>query len=133
MSKSLIYTVNDKTQNVLDGGLVNLGTVVRRFGCNCALVGNGIVLEGTGYYTIDVTASVSPTEVGAATLTAYKDGAPIPGMSVTGDVTAAGDSVSLALSGVVRLPCCSSATTITFGLSGVDADVLNFPVTIRKE
>lgn len=132
MSKSLIYTVNANTQSVLDGGLVNLGTVVRRFGCNCELSGNGIVLDGVGYYNISVAATVIPAVAGTVTLTAYKDGVTIPGLTVSETVADVDSSVALSLNGVVRIPCCGSATTITFEISGVDVDVINFPVVVEK-
>lgn len=132
MSKSLIYTVNANTQSVLDGGLVNLGTVVRRFGCNCELSGNGIVLDGVGYYNISVAATVIPAVAGTVTLTAYKDGVAIPGLTVSETVAEVDSSVALPLNGVVRIPCCGSATTITFEISGVDVDVINFPVVVEK-
>lgn len=132
MSKSLIYTVNANTQSVLDGGLVNLGTVVRRFGCNCELSGNGIVLDGVGYYNISVAATVIPAVAGTVTLTAYKDGAAIPGLTVSETVADVDSSVALPLNGVVRIHCCGSATTITFEISGVDVDVINFPVVVEK-
>ena len=95
MSKSMIYTVNSSVQNVLDGGQISLGTVVRRFGCNCELSGNGIVIEGVGYYKIDVAATVIPSEIGTATLSAYKDGVEIPGASTSAEVTAADTAVAL--------------------------------------
>ena len=128
----MIYTVNSNIQSVLDGGQINLGTVVRRFGCNCELSGNGIVIEGVGYYKIDVAATVIPSAIGTATITAYKDGVEIPGATASAEVTAADTAVAIPLDGVVRLMCCDSASTITFVLSGVDADVVNFPVTIQK-
>ena len=132
MSKSLIYTVNANTQTVLDGGLVNLGTVIRRFGCNCALSGNGIVLEGAGYYKINVNATAIPSAAATITVTAYKDGTSITGITASETVADTDTSVSLAAEGVVRIPCCAAASTITFAVSGVDSDVSNFAVVIEK-
>lgn len=132
MSKSLIYTVNESAQNVLDGGLANLGAVVRRFGCNCALSGNGIVIDGVGYYRISAIATAIPDAAGTLTLTVLKDGVPVTGLIADETVAAADTSVTLPLNGVVRIPCCGSAATLTFQLSGVDCDVTNIAVTVEK-
>lgn len=132
MSKSLIYTVNANTQSVLDGGLVNLGTVVRRFGCNCALSGNGIIVDGVGYYDIKATATVIPSVAGTVSVTALADGTPITGIVATETVADVDTSVTIPLSGVLRIPCCGSASTITFEVSGVDVDMTNFAATVEK-
>ena len=40
MSKSLLQTANVAEQIVTDGGVVNPGVIVRRYGPNCNLNGN---------------------------------------------------------------------------------------------
>lgn len=59
MSKAGIYTVNSGAQTVAVGGVINLGSINRRFGRECCepimdLNGSGITLNEPGYYDIDV-------------------------------------------------------------------------------
>ena len=61
MSKSLIQTSNISSQNVAVGSVISLGSVLRRFGCNCRLNGSTVEVEGEGYYIIDVCATATPT------------------------------------------------------------------------
>ena len=45
MSKSLIYTALTAPVDVLAGGAIPLGTIIRRYGCAVNLNGNGIALS----------------------------------------------------------------------------------------
>ena len=58
MSKSLIQVANQSPQTVALNGIITLGSTQRRFGCNCRLSGNGIEVDGAGYYTVDASATV---------------------------------------------------------------------------
>ena len=131
MSRSLIYTVNGNPQEVIADGAVSLGTVIRRYGCNLALSGDGIVARGAGYYTIDGSLTVVPTAAGEITATMYRDGVAIPGATATVTAAAAGDYVALPIVGVVRETCCDSASTITCALSAA-AGVTNVAMKIEK-
>ena len=51
MSKSLIQTVNQSSQVVAANSIIDLGSVIRRFGCNLRLNGNAVEVDGAGYYT----------------------------------------------------------------------------------
>ena len=48
MSKSLIQTVNQSSQVVAANSIIDLGSVIRRFGCNLRLNGNAIEVDGVG-------------------------------------------------------------------------------------
>ena len=87
MSKSAIYTVNQSAQNVAVNGIINLGTIIRRFGPNLDLSGDAIMLNGAGYYDIDASITLAPTAAGNVTITAYKDNVAIPGATATEAVT----------------------------------------------
>lgn len=67
--KSLIYTANTSNTAVAVGGVLPLGTVNRRYGCNIDLSGNGIVLTGTGYYDVDSSFTATATAAGNVTIT----------------------------------------------------------------
>ena len=42
MSKSALYTANTSTQNVAVNNVINLGSIIRRYGCNLDLSGSNI-------------------------------------------------------------------------------------------
>lgn len=106
MSKSLIQTANQSPSPVAVGGTIPLGTVLRRFGCNCRLSGNAVEIEGAGYYTISGTVTLAPTAIGNVTVSVQCDNVPISGATVTGSVSTVGNSVTLPVETTVRLGCC---------------------------
>ena len=134
MSKSAIYTVNQSAQNVAVNGIINLGTIIRRFGPNLDLSGDAIMLNGAGYYDIDASMTLAPTAAGNVTITAYKDNVAIPGATATEAVATANDPVNISISSLVResCPCCEGLSSITFVLTGTAASVTNAAVVIQK-
>lgn len=134
MSKSAIYVANQTTQEVADNGLINPGVTIRRFGCNIHLSGTAINLSGSGYYNVDASFTVVPTEEGEITVTLYKDGVAIPGATATETAAAAGDSVNLFISALVReyCPCGDSSSNITFVLTDGAASITNTGIVVEK-
>lgn len=131
MSKSLLYAVNDTPQDVAAGGTAALGSVVRRFGCNAVLSGNGVILRGQGYYNIDCIIVAEAAAAEEITATLYRDGVAIPG--ATASATADADSsVTLPIIGVVREQCCDSSSTITCRISA-GATLTNVALRVVKE
>ena len=134
MSKSIIYTANNSAQNVAVNGTLNLGTVIRRYGCNLNLSGDAIQVAGTGYYDIDASITLAPTAAGNVTITVYKDGLLIPGATASETVAAANDLVNLSIAAVVRenCGCCDGISNLTFVLTGTAASVTNIAVSVEK-
>ena len=134
MAQSAIYVVNNSVQDVAAGGIINLGTIIRRFGRNLNLSGNGIQVAGEGYYDINASITVSPSTDGEVTVTGYKDGVAIPGLIATETAAAAGDYINLSLVGLIREACycCESLSSLTFVLSGLNASVTNVAVVVKK-
>lgn len=134
MSKSAIYTVNSSAQNVAVNGIIDLGTVVRRFGNSFTLSGNGIRVCGGGYCDLDASFTLAPTAVGNVTITAFKDGVAIPGATATASVSTANNPVNISLSSMFREPCqcCDGCSSITFQLTGTAASVTNTAVVMEK-
>ena len=134
MSKSLIQTVNESTQTVAENSIISLGSVNRRYGCNLRLSGNGIEVQGEGYYDIDATVTVSPTTVGNVTVSAYKNGVQIPSATATGSTGAEGDIVTLPIVATIRqgCGCCVGADTLTFVLEAGAGTVSNISVRVEK-
>lgn len=132
MSKSLIQTANQSSQAVAVGSVISLGSVLRRFGCNCRLNGNAIEIDGTGYYTVTGTVTLAPTSAGDVTVAIYKNGVQVSGATATGSVTTAGNSVTLPLVTTIRQGCCcDSAESLTCVLVSGASTVTN--VSLRAE
>lgn len=132
MSKSLIQTTNQSSQTVAVGSIISLGSVLRRFGCNCRLSGNAIEIEGEGYYKIDANVSLAPSAVGNVTVALYKDGVQIPSAIAYGSVSTADNSVTLPITTTVRQRCCDSASSLTLVLTAGASTVNNVSVRVDK-
>jgi len=133
MGKSLIYTVNNAPQTVDANGIVNPGTIIRRYGCNFNLMGNAVTLSGNGYYDITANVVVTPDAVGNITATLLKNGAPIPGATATGSVATVGYTTTLTIPPVEREFCCCEQTeVITLQLSDA-ATVENYTFKAVRE
>lgn len=120
--KSAIYTANQRPYSTTLTATqpttqLELGTVVRRFGCNTQLSGNGILLDGQGYYDIDANVTITPEVAGDYTISIYEDGVAVPGAQQTITVPAASDAIAFNIPALVRLQCCSSSATLTLVLS----------------
>lgn len=120
--KSAIYTANQRPYPTTltasqPAAQLELGTVVRRFGCNAQLSGNGVLLDGQGYYDVDANVTITPEVAGDYTVALYEDGVAVPGAQQTVTVPAAGDAIAFNVPALVRLQCCSSSATLTLVLS----------------
>lgn len=134
MSKSAIYTANTSTQDVAIDGIINPGTVVRRYGPNLTLSGNAIQLDGAGYYDIDASFVVAPAAAGNVTVTMYKNGIIVQGATSSATVAAGDDSVTLNISALVRefCNCCEGLSNLTFVLSENASAVTNVAIVVQK-
>ena len=133
MGKSLIQTTNQSAQTVAAGSIISLGSVLRRFGCNCRLSGNGIEVDGEGYYIIDASVSVAPTAAGAVTVALYEDGVQIPGAIAYDSVSVAGNATNMAISTTIRKGCaCTGASNITAVLVAGASTVNNISLRVVK-
>ena len=130
MSRSMLYTVNDTAQDVAENGTINLGTVVRRFGCNLAMSGNAILAEGNGYYDVDASITLTAPEAGTLTVSLRNNGVDVPGATATVDVTANG-TFAIPIVGVIR-SCCCETPSLAFVLTGAAATVENIAVKTVK-
>jgi hypothetical protein len=133
MSKSLIQTANQSTQVIAENSIIGLGSVQRRYGCNLKLSGNGIEVDGAGYYEIDADVTLTPNSIASATVALYKNGVQIPGAVATGSVSTAGNSVTLPLTATIRQGCeCDGASNITVVLVSGASTVNNISVRVVK-
>ena len=114
MGKSLIQVANPSNQAVTADSIITLGSVIRRYGCNCKLSGNAIELYKGGYYKVNGTVSISSTAAGNVTVGLYQDGVQYPGAIAYGTAAGAGDFVTLPIQTTVRIedPCGSANLTL---------------------
>lgn len=139
--KSAIYTANTSPVTLTltaqqPTAILPLGTTVRRFGQNIRLSGNGILIDGEGYYDVDASVTLTPAAAGDYTVTLYKDGVAVPGATQTITAVAAA-AISFNLDALVRLQCCNSSASLTLVLSTtatLPADVVvnNVGVVVEK-
>lgn len=131
MSRSFIYTANTNAQTVAEDGVVQPGSIIRRFGCNLNLNGDAVSVFGDGYYDLDAIVVAEPVAAGAITATLYENGVPIPGATASTTATAA-SPVTLPIIGAVRKTCCGGVSSITCVLSGA-ATVTNYAFRAERK
>lgn len=118
--KSAIYAANQSQSSITisvsqPSVIVPLGTVIRRFGCELQLSGNGIVIDNNGYYDVQANVTVTPAAAGNYTLTLFKDGVAVPGAVQQINATA-GNPVGFNIPAIVRQSCCASSV-LTLAIS----------------
>ena len=133
MSRSLIQTTNTTSSYVALNGTIPLGSVLRRFGCNCRLNGNKIEIEGTGYYTVTATVSLQPEAAGAVSVALYENNVAVPSAVATGTAAAIGDDVTLTIVTTVRETCCEGASSLALVLTEGPSTVTNVSLRVEKE
>lgn len=129
--KSALYAVLQTPTAVAVDGVIPLGSLIRRYGCDISLNGNAVNLSGAGYYDVDVSITVAPTAAGTVTATLVKDGVAIPGATASADA-AAGASAVLSFPALVRQACCASGSALTLVLSGAAATVNNVALRVQR-
>ena len=134
MSKSLIQTYNQSTQNLTEGSTISLGSVLRRYGCDLKLSGNAIEITGKGgYYEISGTITLAPTATGNVTVAAYLDGVQIPSAVATQTIGTANDVVTLPITTTIRKGCnCDGASQLTLVLVDGASAVSNVSLRVEK-
>lgn len=134
MAKAFAFIANNTPQTITGGGVVNPGTAVHGFGCTCCgrtiqLSGTNINLRETGYYSVDVGATVSASDAGNVTLSLYQDGALVTQGSET--ISAANDPASISFPAGVKVNCNSVLTLVVTSTAG-DPIVTNVYTTVEK-
>lgn len=135
MSKAGIYTVNSGAQAVAVGGVINLGSINRRFGRQCCeevlnLNGSSITMNEPGYYDVDVAVTALPTAAGPVTIAVFQDGVAVPGSTNSVQGTA-GNPVNLVSLPLVRVRC-GSASNLTVVLVNGAGTIANISVKVLK-
>lgn len=134
MAKAFAFIANNTSQTITGGGVVNPGIAVHGFGCTCCgrtiqLSGTNINLRETGYYSVDVGATVSASAAGNVTLSMYQDGELVAQGSET--IAAENDLASISFPAGVKVNCSSVLTLVATSTAG-DPIVTNVYTTVEK-
>ena len=132
--KSALYTAMQTPTAIPVDGILPLGSIIRRYGCDANLNGNAVNITNAGYYDVDVSVTVAPTAAGTVTVTLVKDGVPIPGAtaSTASAAAAAGAPTVLSFPALVRQPCCASGSALSLVLTGAAATVNNVALRVQR-
>ena len=130
--KSALYTAMQTPTEVAVNGVIPLGSLIRRYGCDITLNGNAVNIVGKGYYDVDASITVAPTAAGTVTATLYKDGVAVPGATASATAAAADDVVNLNIPALVRQVCCAAGSALTLVLTGAAATVNNVALRVQR-
>ena len=130
--KSAIYTALTSPTAVAVGGVIPLGTTIRRFGQQIRQAGDGIILSDSGYFDVAASITVAPTAAGTVTATLFMDGVAVPGATASETTTAAADAVNLAIDALVLRCCQCGSSTLTLVLTGAASTVSNVALVVKK-
>ena len=129
--KSAHYAALQTPTAVAVDGVIPLGSLIRRYGCDISLNGNAVNLSGAGYYDVDASITVAPTAAGTVTATLVKDGVAIPGATASA-AAAAGAPTVLSFPALVRQACCAAGSALTLVLTGAAATVNNVALRVQR-
>ena len=118
--KSALYAAMQTPTAVAVDGVIPLGSLIRRYGCDVALNGNAVNITGAGYYDAET-----------VTVTLYKDGVAVPGATASATAAANG-TVDLSIPALVRQVCCAEGSALTLVLAGAAATVNNVALRVQR-
>lgn len=133
--KSALYAAMQTPTSVAVGGVIPLGSLIRRYGCDLSLNGSAVNIAGgqqaAGYYDVDASITATSTAAGTITATLYKDGVAVPGASASATAAANG-TVDLSIPALVRQVCCAAGSALTLVLTGAAATVNNVALRVQR-
>lgn len=141
MAKAFAFISNTTAQAfTASPSTVNPGAATHGFGgtgcsnlCKRTIEVNGtaITLNASGYYTIDVGATVTNSEAGNVTLSLYQDGALVASGAST--IAAAAEPANIAFPAGVKVACNATSTlTLVTSSSAGTPTVENVYTTVEK-
>lgn len=129
--KSALYTAMQTPTEIPVDGILPLGSIIRRYGCDANLNGNAVNITKAGYYDVDASVTVAPTAAGTVTVTLFRDGVAVPGATASA-AAAAGAPTVLSFPALVRQACCASGSALTLVLTGAAATVDNVALRVQR-
>ena len=134
--KSALYAAMQTPTAVAVDGVIPLGSLIRRYGCDLSLNGNAVNIAGgnqsAGYYDVDASVTVAPAAVGTVTIILFKDGVAVPGATASATAAAANDALDLNITALVRQVCCAAGSALTLVLTGAAATVNNVALRVQR-
>lgn len=131
MSCAAIYTANTASQSVGVNTAVNLGTIIRRFGCALNAGSTSVSVSKCGYYAVTAVITFTAPATGVAAVSLQQNGAQVPGATVADTVTTATtEQNTMTLIGIVRST--TGADTLTLVNTGIAITPSNVAVTVVK-
>lgn len=110
MSKALIYTANTSGAEVPIGNTIPVGSIIRRYGRCIDATGSAINVQESGYYSVDISASVTAAVAGDVVLALTQDGVPVPGARAAVTITTADTQVeNLKITAAIRVRRCDNS------------------------
>lgn len=131
--KSNISVVTTASSAVVAGGTLPLTTIVRRYGCSLNQSGNSILLNDSGYYLVNVTATFTAPATGVITLVLNQNGSAVTGATGSSTITTATTEVrTISFSAIVRVVCGATPSTLSLTDTGVAATFSNIAINVVK-
>lgn len=134
--KSMLYCINNTSVTIPENSSIPLGMTIRRFGSNIRTDGFGILVQGSGYYGVDASFSITPAAADTITIQLYQDGVAVPGALAIATVAAVDTTINLSFPAVIRLMGCScsaESSTLEFRVTGGDIVLNNGAVKVERQ
>lgn len=100
---SAIHTVNDTGILLTADSQIPFGRVIRRFGKYLTQTRDDIILSDRGYYSINCSITVKPSNAGATSAQLYLDGEELPGGLATSTAATAENPINIVIIAMVRI------------------------------
>lgn len=128
-----IFVGTTTAATVPAGGALPLTSILRRqCGCISQIGSDSVILERPGYYKVTGTVTFTAPAAGVATVVLTQDGSPVPGITASATVTTATtETRSIAVSGIVRVTCCTGSSTIQLVNSGMAVNTSNISLDVK--
>lgn len=103
MSNSAIYMANTASQTVAAASALNLGSIIRRFGCALNGGASSVTVGKCGYYLVEAVITFTAPTAGVVAVSLQQNGQQVPGATVADTVaTATTEQNSVSISAIVR-------------------------------
>lgn len=126
-----IYMANTTSQNVAANSTINLGSIIRRFGCGIDGGGTSVSISKPGYYQVVATITYTAPATGVAAVSLQDNGGQIPGATAADTVTTAvTEQNTMTIAGIVR--SVNGADSLTLVNTGIAFTPSNVSVSVAK-
>lgn len=128
-----IYVITPTSAQVAAGGALPLTTIARRqCGCVNQIGSDSVILQRPGYYKVTATDTFTAPATGVATLRLTQDGQAVPGAVASVSIaTATTEVASLAVSAIVKVPCCNGSSVLQLVNDGIAITSSNISLDVE--